>query len=315
MAMQIVRRGLVRWIAVGLAGAVLTTAVVVGRLRLAGHAGHRQPDVPAPPRPRPSPPTWRPRGATSRPTSSSAPRTWWRSPGSRTATEALGFGHYRNPVSGGGDSGVPADILAHVDRSALAPGGFTLRTLGLTAGLTPADWTTVVGGGPHGEHGVGFLLLQPADWRAVGARRPHPERRRTGSVQAVTTRSWPWPVTSSAPRRRHRGPSPPSRGRCRASAAACLQFVDVLTRIVANDRAQPWRILGDMLGVMPLPGTDRGLAFLAACRARWATWAAAWCCGDRARFAQQDIPPDYLGLITKWAGNLRDRLEPSSPAC
>src|SRR5215470_9437761 len=76
----------------------------------------------------------------------------------------LGFGHYRNPLSGGSDAGVPADVLAHVDRAALARGGITERMLGLSGGLTPSDWTTVL---PNlgGEHGVGFLLVQPSDWR------------------------------------------------------------------------------------------------------------------------------------------------------
>src|SRR5258708_7968315 len=130
MAMQIVRKGLVRWIAVGLAGAVLTTAVVVGVfVSLATQAIGNL--------------TFRPTQATALAAYMAASRCDF-TPDVKLSTAylvavawvqnsdgALGFGHYRNPVSGGGDSGVPPDILAHVDRTARAEGGLTQSLLGL----------------------------------------------------------------------------------------------------------------------------------------------------------------------------------------
>jgi len=212
----------------------------------------------------------------------------------------LGFGHYRNPLGGGGDAGVPADILAHVDRAALARGGTTGRMLGLPAGLTPSDWTTVV---PNldGEHGIGFLLIQPSDWRrwtrevpaaATGGVDPYNPydaflamachlQRETASAQGAVS------VVEQA---------------LRGFGDGVLQFVDVLTQVVANDRTRPWLIPADLLKGMPLPGTDRGLAFLGRVQGEMGNPGGGVVPWGPSQVALQDIPPPYLALVTKWAG-------------
>ncbi len=212
----------------------------------------------------------------------------------------LGFGHYRNPISGGGDAGVPPDILGHVDRSALAGGGFTGRMLGLSGGLSPSDWTTVLPD-VHGEHGVGFLLVQPSDWRqwtqevpkdigaGVDPYRPYDAflamachlQRQTASAQGAV--------------------GAVEQG-LRAFGAGVLQFVDVVTQVVANDRGRPWMVPTDLVRAMPLPGTDRGLAFLGRIQAEMGNLGGGVVLWGPSATAAQDIPPAYLALVTRWAG-------------
>jgi len=213
---------------------------------------------------------------------------------------ALGFGHYRNPIAAGGDAGVPADILAHVDRAALADGGFTERMLGLSGGLAPADWTTVL---PNlgGEHGVGFLLIQPSDWR-----------RWTQEVPAGITAGLdpfnPYDAflamachlqreTASA-----QGSVASVEQALRAFGDGVLQFVDVVARVVADDGQRPWLIPADLVKAMPLPGTDRGLAFLGRIQSEMGNLGGGVVLWGPSPFALQDIPPAYLALVTKWAG-------------
>jgi hypothetical protein len=213
---------------------------------------------------------------------------------------ALGFGHYRNPMSGGGDAGVPADILARVDRSALTAGGFTERMLGLTGNLTPADWTTVL---PNlrGEHGVGFLLLNPSDWRQWVREVPNPSaggldpykpydaflvmachlKRMTASAQGAVT------AVERA---------------LQTFGSGVVQFVDLVSEVIARDRDRPWLIPPDLLRALPLPGTDRGLAFLGRIQGEMGNLGGGLVLWGPSPVAMQDIPPAYLALVTKWAG-------------
>jgi hypothetical protein len=212
----------------------------------------------------------------------------------------LGFGHYRNPLSGGGDAGVPADILAHVDRSALAQGGFTERMLGLSGGLTPSDWTTIL---PNldGEHGIGFLLVQPSDWRRWTQEVP-------AAVAAGVDPFNPYDAflamachlqraTASA-----QGSVSSVEQALQGFGAGVLQFVDLVTQVVANDRGRPWQIPADLLRAMPLPGTDRGLAFLGRIQGEMGNLGGGVVLWGPSQAALLDIPPAYLALVTKWAG-------------
>jgi Transglycosylase SLT domain/CHAP domain len=213
---------------------------------------------------------------------------------------SLGFGHYRNPLGGGGDAGVPADILAHVDRKALAEGGFTERMLGLSGGLTPSDWTTILPN-LNGEHGVGFLLVQPSDWRRWTQEVP-------AAVAAGVDPFNPYDAfLAMACHLQHA--TAPAQGSVssveqalQGFGAGVLQFVDVVTQVVANDRARPWQIPADLLRAMPLPGTDRGLAFLGRIQAEMGNLGGGVVLWGPSQAALQDIPPAYLALVTKWAG-------------
>jgi hypothetical protein len=213
---------------------------------------------------------------------------------------ALGFGHYRNPVSGGGDSGVPADILAHVDRSALRSGGFTQRMLGLSDALTPADWTTILPDA-HGERGVGFLLVQPSDWRqwirevpagSAGGLDPYNPYDAFLAMACHLQRA-----TASA-----QGAVSAVEQALQVFGAGVLQFVDVVAQVIADDRTQPWKIPVDLLRAMPLPGTDRGLAFLGRLQAEMGNLGGGIVLWGPSAVALQDIPASYLALVTKWAG-------------
>jgi hypothetical protein len=212
----------------------------------------------------------------------------------------LGFGHYRNPLAGGGDAGVPADILAHVDRAALAEGGFTERMLGLSGGLTPSDWTTILPN-LNGEHGVGFLLIQPSDWRRWTQEVP-------AAVAAGVDPFNPYDAflamachlqraTASA-----QGSATSVEQALQGFGAGVLQFVDVVTQVVANDRGRPWQIPADLLRAMPLPGTDRGLAFLGRIQSEMGNLGGGVVLWGPSQAALQDIPPAYLALVTRWAG-------------
>jgi surface antigen len=210
---------------------------------------------------------------------------------------ALGFGHYRNPVSGGGDSGVPADILGHVDRSALRHGGLTTDMLGLPGDLVPADWTTVA---PdlHGEHGVGFLLLDPSDWRQWQADVPAESRLGLDPYKVydsfLVVACHLQHLTGSAAGAAERA--------LQTIGAGVLQFSDVIAQVIADDRSHPWTIPADLLRTMPLPGTDRGLAFLSRIQSEMGNLGGGVVLWGPSAFALQDIPPQYLALITKWAG-------------
>ena len=175
---------------------------------------------------------------------------------------AVGFGRYRNPVSAGGDSDVPPDILAHVDRSALRAGGPTVRLLGLPAGLVPSDWTTVLPD-PQGEHGVGFLLLDPSDWRrwvrdvpgaAAGANLDPYDAYDAFLVTACHLQL----VAAAAG-----GGTGAVRQALMAFGSGVLQFADVVGQVASGDRERPWLIPADLLRAMPLVGPGRGLAFWA----------------------------------------------------
>jgi hypothetical protein len=215
---------------------------------------------------------------------------------------ALGFGQYKNPVSGGGDSGVPADILAHVDRSALAPGGFTTRMLGLSGGVAPADWTTILPDRPvGGEHGVGFLMLQPADWRNWTGEVPNASPAGLDPYKPYDA------FLVMACHLQHATAS--GQGAVSAVEQALqdfgggvLQFVDVIGQVVANDHDRPWLIATDLFKAMTLLGTDRGLAFLGRVQTEMGNLGGGVVQWGPSPFALQDVPPDYLALITKWAG-------------
>ncbi len=293
------RSGLLKWVAMALVGGIVATAVVVGvfvsvAVQAVGNL------------------TFRPTQATALAAYMAASRCDF-TPDPKLSTAylvavawvqnsdgALGFGHYRNPVSGGGDSGVPADILAHVDRSALAPGGFTQRMLGLTGSLTPADWTTVL---PdlHGEHGVGFLMLHPSDWRQWAQDVPN-----AGPAGLDPYKPYDAFLAMACHLQRL---TASAQGSVAAVAQALqvfgsgvLQFVDLVAQAVANDRGQPWMIPIDLVKAMPLSGTDRGLAFLGRIQAEMGNLGGGIVLWTPSATALQDIPPGYLALITKWAG-------------
>jgi Transglycosylase SLT domain/CHAP domain len=209
----------------------------------------------------------------------------------------LGFGHYRNPLAGGGDSGVPNDILAHVDRSALASGGFTERMLGLSGGLTPSDWTTVVPDS-HGEHGVGFLLVQPTDWRQWIQEVP-------AAVAAGADPYNPYDAFLALAchlQRATQGAVGPVQQALQAVGDGVVQFADVVTQVVANDHGNPLLILRDLPALMPVPGTARGMAFLDRIQAEMGNLGGGVVLWGPSAQALQDIPQSYLGWITKWAG-------------
>jgi Transglycosylase SLT domain/CHAP domain len=293
------RSGLLRWVAIALIGGIVTVAVVVSVfVTLAVQSITNL--------------TFRPTQATALAAYMAASRCSF-TPDAKLSTAylvavawvqnsdgGLGFGHYRNPVSGGGDSGVPADILAHVDRSALSAGGFTPRLLGLSGDLAPADWTTVL---PdlHGEHGVGFLLLQPSEWRQWAREVPnvgpdgldpyrpydaflvmacHLQRATAAAQEAVSA------VEQAL----------------QAFGTGVVQFVDLVTQVVVNDHDRPWMIPVDLLRAMPLPGTDRGLAFLGRIQAEMGNLGGGIVLWGPSTVALQDIPADYLALVTRWGG-------------
>lgn len=213
---------------------------------------------------------------------------------------ALGFGHYRNPVAGGGDEGVPADILAHVDRTALAPGGFTTRMLGLSDGVAPADWTTVVPD-VHGERGMGFLLVQPSDWRKWTHEVPNADPAGLDPYK---------PYDAFLAMACHLAQQTASAGRAvgaveqalQAFGTGVVQFVDLVAQVLDNDRGKPLQIPLDLLKAMPLPGTDRGLAFLGRIQTEMGNLGNGIVLWGPSPFALQDIPPEYLALVTKWGG-------------
>jgi hypothetical protein len=213
---------------------------------------------------------------------------------------ALGFGHYRNPLGGGGDGGVPADILAHVDHPALADGGFTERMLGLSGGLTPSDWTTVLPS-PGGEHGVGFLLIQPADWRQWTQEVPSAVAAGVDPYKPydafLATACHLQRVTAAA-----QGSASSVEQALRGFGEGVLQFVDVVAQVVANDHGNPLLIPADLVRAMPLPGTDRGLAFLGRIQAEMGNLGGGVVLWGPSALALQDIPPEYLALVTRWAG-------------
>ncbi len=213
---------------------------------------------------------------------------------------ALGFGHYRNPMSGGGDDGVPADILPRIDRQALAEGGITQRMLGLSGAVTPADWTTVL---PdlRGERGIGFLLLRPSDWRQWEREVPNAG---PGGLDPYK------PYDTFLAMACHLQRLTQDAGRAvgaveqalQAFGSGVLQFVDLVTQVVAADRDRPWMIPVDLVRAMPLPGTDRGLAFLGRIQAEMGNLGSGIVLWGPSALALQDIPPAYLALVTKWAG-------------
>jgi hypothetical protein len=291
--------GLMKWIAIGLTGAVLVTAVVVSAfVALAAQAVTNL--------------TFQPTQATALAAYMAASRCGF-TPDVKLTTAylvatawvqnsdgGLGFGHYRNPVSGGGDSGVPADILAHVDRSALAPDGFTGRMLGLSGGLAPADWTTVL---PNlrGEHGVGFLLLDPSDWRQWVREVPNGSESGLDPFKPydafLVMACHLQRTTASA-----QGAVSAVEQALQTFGTGVLQFVDLVTQVIANDRDRPWMIPPDLLKAMPLPGTDRGLAFIGRIQAEMGNRGGGVVVWGPSPVAVQDIPPAYLALVTKWAG-------------
>jgi hypothetical protein len=213
---------------------------------------------------------------------------------------ALGFGRYRNPLAGGGDAGVPADILAQVDRAALRHGGLTTDMLGLPGDLTPSDWTTVLPG-LGGERGVGFLLLTPSDWRQWLADVPAESRAGLDPYKVydsfLVVACHLQRLTAAA----QGAPAAVERA-LQTVGAGLLQFADLVAQVVADDRAHPWTIPADLLRAMPLPGTDRGLAFLARIQAEMGDLGGGIVRWGPSAFALQDIPPEYLALVTKWAG-------------
>jgi hypothetical protein len=213
---------------------------------------------------------------------------------------ALGFGRYRNPLAGGGDTGVPADILAHVDRAALRRGGLTTDMLDLAGDLSPSDWTTVL---PDlgGEHGVGFLLLAPSEWRQWQADVPAESRIGLDPYKVydsfLVVACHLQRLTASA----QGAPAAVERA-LEAVGGGILQFADLTAQVVADDRAHPWTIPADLLRAMPLPGTDRGLAFLARIQAEMGNLGGGLVLWGPSALALQDIPPDYLALVTRRAG-------------
>jgi len=295
----VVRSGLLKWVALALIGGIIATGVIVSVfVTLAVQAITNL--------------TFRPTQATALAAYMAASRCDF-TPDVKLSTAylvavawvqnsdgALGFGHYRNPVSGGGDSNVPADILAHVDRSALQGGGFTQRLLGLQDDLTPSDWTTVL---PdlHGEHGVGFLLIQPTDWRQwiqdvpdVGSGGLDPYRPYDAFLAMACHLQR---TTASA-----QGAASAVEQALVSFGNGVLQFVDVLTQVVADDHGQPLKIIPDLIGAMASLGTGRGLAFLGRVQSEMGNLGDGVVLWGPSPFALQDIPGSYLALVTKWAG-------------
>jgi Transglycosylase SLT domain/CHAP domain len=293
------RSGLLKWIAVGLVGATAALAVVISVfVSLAVQSVANL--------------TFRPTQATALAAYMAASRCGF-TPDVKLGTAyliavawvqnsdgALGFGHYRNPVSGGGDANVPADILAGVDRSALAEGGFTQRLLGLSNDVTPSDWTTVLPDA-HGEHGVGFLLLQPSDWRQWVNEVPNPGAGGLDPYRPydafLVMACHLQRLTASA-----QGAVTAVEGALQAFGTGVLQFVDLVTQVVAGDHDRPWMIPVDLLRALPLPGTDRGLAFLGRIQSEMGILGDGVVLWGPSAVALQDIPAEYLGLVTKWAG-------------
>ncbi|HEY4027160.1 MAG TPA: lytic murein transglycosylase [Candidatus Dormibacteraeota bacterium] len=293
------RSGLLKWVAMALAGAILVVAVVVSAF--VGLAAQAVINL-----------TFRPTQATALAAYMAASRCDF-TPDVKLTTAylvavawvqnsdgALGFGHYRNPVSGGRDSGVPADILANVDRSALATDGFTERMLGLTASLTPSDWTTVLPN-LHGEHGVGFLLFDPADWRQWVREVPSGSQRGLDPFKPydafLVMACHLQHATASA-----QGSVSAVEQALQTFGTGVLQFVDLVTQVIANDHDRPWLIPADLFRAMPLPGTDRGLAFVGRIQAEMGNLGGGLVVWGPSSVALQDIPPAYLALVTKWAG-------------
>jgi hypothetical protein len=212
----------------------------------------------------------------------------------------LGFGHYRNPLSAGNDSGVPADILAHVDRSALATGGFTEKMLGLSAPIRLSDWTTVLPD-VHGEHGVGFLLIQPSDWRQwaqqmpAGVASPADPFNPYDAFLAMACHLQRATVSAQ-------GSAAAVERALQTFGTGALQFADLVAQVVADDHGNPLAIPADLVRAMPLPGTDRGLAFLGRVQSEMGNLGGGVVLWGPSAIALQDIPPGYLALITKWAG-------------
>jgi hypothetical protein len=290
------RRGLWKWVAAGLVGAMLATSLVVGALlavavQAVANLAHRPP------------------AATALAAYVAASRcdftsnvdistaylvaTAW----VQNSDGAIGFGRYRNPVAGGGDAGVPADILAGVDRSALRSGGLTVDMLGLPGDLAPSDWTSVI---PdlRGEHGVGFLLLSPSDWRQWVNDVPAESRPGLDPYKVYDA----FLVVACHLQRLTRGASDQVEQALQTIGTGVTQFSDLVAQVVADDRSHPWTIPADLVRVMPLPGTDRGLAFLARIQSELGNLGGGVVTWGPSAFALQDIPADYLALITKWAG-------------
>jgi hypothetical protein len=293
------RSGLLKWVAAGLVVAIIGAAVVVGVfVSLAVQAVANL--------------TFRPTQATALAAYMAASKCDF-TPDARLSTAylvavawvqnsdgALGFGHYRNPVSGGGDSNVPEDILPHVDRSALGPGGFTGRMLGLSGGLAPADWTTVLPD-VHGEHGVGFLLIDPTDWRQWIGEMPNGSGLGLDPYQPydafLAMACHLQRATAAA-----QGTVAAVEQALEGFGAGVLQFTDVLSQVLANDGGNPARIAVDLLGAMAQVGGDRGLAFLGRIQTEMGNLGNGVVLWGPSPFALQDIPGLYVGLVTKWAG-------------
>ena len=290
------RTGAWRWVAGALVGAVLVTSLIVGALlsvavQAVSNLAHRPPAATA----------LAAYVAASRcdftpsvdvSTAYLVAMAWV-----QNSDGAIGFGRYRNPVGGGGDSGVPADILAGVDRAALRPGGLTTDMLGLPGALQPADWTTVAPDA-HGEHGVGFLLISPSDWRQWVADVPAVSRAGLDPYKVYDA----FLVVACHLQRLAQGAAGAVEQALQAIGTGVIQFADLVAQVVDDDRAHPWTIPVDLLRAMPLPGTDRGLAFLARIQAEMGNLGGGIVTWGPSALALQDIPPDYLALITKWAG-------------
>ena len=72
--------------------------------------------------------------------------------------------------NGQSDDLVPADLLGHIDATALAPGGSTAVLLGLAGGRQIGDWVNPQAVGS--EHAVGFMQFLPSTWRTESAAAP-----------------------------------------------------------------------------------------------------------------------------------------------
>lgn len=215
-----------------------------------------------------------------------------------TSDGLLGFGHYRNPLAGGDEDGVPPDILAHVDRSQLRTGGFTHSMLALPGEFRPADWTTVL---PNlkNEHGIGFLLIDPETWRQGVSEVPG------GSLENLDPFKPYDALLVAACHFKHLEAG--ARGTLEGLQQAVLrygegvvQFVDLFVQVLSQDRDRPWQIPTDLLSAMPLWGPARGGAYWQRLQAELGigSVAAQW---EPSGLAQQDIPPEYLALYRRWA--------------
>src|SRR5690349_4881485 len=64
------------------------------------------------------------------------------------------------------------DLVADVDRAALAAGGAAALLVGRPAGVALGDWADPIPVGA--EHAMGFAQFLPSTWRAVAAAHPRP---------------------------------------------------------------------------------------------------------------------------------------------